>query len=137
MTRPALVLPDHVDFTVDVPIRISDINYGGHLGNDSVLAIVHEARIRFLGQFGCTELNCAGTGLIVFRSEAFHGDVLRADVSIGEISGSGFQLYTRLVNRATQAEVARVRTGMVCFDYARGKPVRVPEEFSNKFRGHP
>lgn len=141
MTRPTLVLPETVDFSVDIAIRISDINYGGHLGNDSVLAIVHEARIGFLAQHGYTELQCAGTGLImadaliVFRSEAFHGDVLRADVSVGEVSGAGFQLYTRLVNRATQAEVARVRTGMVFFDYARRRPVPVPEEFSKKFAG--
>jgi len=143
MNRPTLELPASVDFTLEIPIRISDINYGGHLGNDAVLAIVHEARIRFLAQHGYTELQCAGSGLImadaliVFRSEAFHGDVLRADVSIGEISGAGFQLFTRLVNRATQAEVARIRTGMVFFDYARRRPVPVPQEFSEKFAGRP
>ena len=141
MTRPTLVLPETVDFSVDVAIRISDINYGGHLGNDSVLAIVHEARVGFLAQHGYTEFECAGAGLImadaliVFRSEAFHGDVLRADVSVGEVSGAGFQLYTRLVNRGTGSEVARVRTGMVFFDYARRRPVPVPEEFSKKFGG--
>lgn len=143
MARPTLVLPETVDFTAEIPIRISDINYGGHLGNDAVLAIVHEVRIRFLAQYGYTEHNCAGSGLImadaliVFRSEAFHGDVLRADVSVGEISGAGFQLFTRLVNRATQSEVARIRTGMVFFDYTRRRPVPAPEEFSKKFRGRP
>lgn len=141
MTKPTLVFPETVDFTLDIPIRISDINYGGHLGNDAVLAIVHEARIRFLAHHGYTELNCAGAGLImadaliVFRSEAFHGDVLRADVSVGEISGSSFQLYTRLVNNGTHAEVAGVRTRMVCFDYERRRPVPVPREFSTTFQG--
>lgn len=136
MARPSFELPPLVHFTVEIPIRISDINYGGHLGNDAVLSIVHEARIRYLAHLGYTELDCAGAGLImadahiVFRSEAFHGQVLRADVSAGECAGAGFQLYTRLVNRDTEAEVARVRTGMVCFDYERKRPVPVPDAFA-------
>lgn len=140
MARPSLEFPPVVHFTMDIPVRITDINYGGHLGNDAVLSIVHEARVRFLGHLGYTELNCAGAGLImadafiVFRSEAFHGDVLCAEVSVGEISGAGFQVYTRLLNRDTRTEVARIRTGMVCFDYGRKRPVPVPAEFSTMVR---
>lgn len=143
MARPTIELPPIVHFTADIPVRITDINYGGHLGNDSVLSIVHEARVRYLAHLGFTERDCAGPGLImadasiVFRSEAFHGDVLRAEVSAGEISGAGFQIYTRLVNRDTRTEVARVRTGMVCFDYHRKRPVPVPAPFSTLLRNPP
>lgn len=141
MARPSLELPTFVQYTVDIPVRISDINYGGHLGNDAVLSIVHEARIRFLRHLGFTEFNCGGPGLImadafvVFRSEAFHGDTLRAEVSAGEISRAGFQIYTRLVHSTTNAEVARVRTGMVCFDYTRKRPVPVPAVFASAILG--
>jgi hypothetical protein len=42
-----------------------DINYGGHLGNDAVLSLVHEARVRFLKQQGYTENNIEGAGIIM------------------------------------------------------------------------
>ena len=50
MARVKLQLPANFLFSTEIPIRISDINYGGHLGNDAVLSIVHEARIQFLQQ---------------------------------------------------------------------------------------
>ena len=33
-------------------VPISDINYGGHMGNDKSLALFHEARIAFLKHLG-------------------------------------------------------------------------------------
>ena len=36
-------------------VRIADINYGGHMGNDKALFIFHEARINFLDYFGYSE----------------------------------------------------------------------------------
>ncbi len=142
MARPTLELPPVVQFVVEIPIRITDINYGGHLGNDAVLSIVHEARLRFLHHLGFSELDCGGPGLImgdaflVFRAEAFHGDILRAEVSASDVSGAGFQIFTRLVKTGTEIEVARVRTGMVCFDYARKRPVSVPKALASALLSH-
>ena len=48
MSRIKLALPDRWTFSTELPVRISDINYGGHLGNDAVLALAQEARVRFL-----------------------------------------------------------------------------------------
>ena len=54
MARIKLELPDKFPFSTTLYIRIGDINYGGHLGNDSVLAMIHEARLRFLKKHGFT-----------------------------------------------------------------------------------
>lgn len=140
MPKPSIDLPSIVQFVTDIPLRITDINYGGHLGNDSVLALVHEARVQFLKRLGSIEFNPTGIGLIMadahveFRSEAFYGATIRAEVSSGDISSRGFQLYTRLLNKETGTEVARIRTGMVCFDYARRHPVKVPDALSKALR---
>ncbi len=40
------------DLSVSVPLRITDINYGNHLGNNAIVDIVNEARVRFLKQHG-------------------------------------------------------------------------------------
>ena len=39
MNRIKLNLTDHFQFYVDIPIRITDLNYGGHVGNDVFLSL--------------------------------------------------------------------------------------------------
>jgi acyl-CoA thioesterase FadM len=81
MPRIKLDLPKHFHFTTEIPIRISDINYGGHLGNDAVLSILHESRVRLLLEHGYSEFNVEGVGIImtdsaiVYKSEAFYGEL--------------------------------------------------------------
>jgi acyl-CoA thioester hydrolase len=130
-----LELPATFLFTTEVALRISDINYGGHLGNDAVLSLAHEARMRFLRSRGWSEQDVAGVGIImadamvVYKSEAFYGDVLTIDVAVSDVQALGCDLLYRMHNAATGKEVARVKTGIVFFDYARRKPALVPAEF--------
>ena len=82
MARLTLALPERFPFTTEIEVRITDLNYGRHLGNDAMLGLVHEARVRFLRAHGLQELDVEGTGLvmidaaIVYRAEAFAGDRL-------------------------------------------------------------
>lgn len=48
MPRVKVALPVSFPFTTQLPVRITDINYGAHLGNDALLGLLHEARIHFL-----------------------------------------------------------------------------------------
>ena len=52
MARIKLTLPERFPFTTTIPIRITDLNYGGHVGNDTVLALLHEARVQRRGEGG-------------------------------------------------------------------------------------
>jgi len=139
MPRVRLELPEKFDFSVTIPIRITDINYGGHLGNDAFLTIIHEARVQFLASFGYTEINIEGRSIImadaaiVYRSEAHYGERLCVDVAVQHFSSVGCDLVYRLSDQATGREVARARTGIVFFDYEKRKPVEVPPKFREKF----
>ncbi|MBN4049594.1 thioesterase family protein [Bacteroidales bacterium AH-315-N07] len=135
MGRIKIELPAQFHFSTEIAVRIDDINYGGHLGNDSVLSIIHEARMQFLAHFGFKENDIGGVGLImadtaiVYKSESFHGDILKVDVATGEFSKVGFDIFYRITNIKNDREVARAKTGMVCFDYEDKKIKPVPEEF--------
>ena len=135
MARIKLDLPEVFPFSTEIPVRIGDINYGGHLGNDAVLAIAHEARLRFLRSMGYTEQDVAGAGLImldavvVYRSEAFYGDTLLVEVALADPQATGCDILYRMSNRESQKEVARVKTGMAFFDYPRRRVVPMPEAF--------
>lgn len=139
MPRIKLALPDAFPFETEIPVRISDINYGGHLGNDALLSIIHEARIRFLHAHGYKELDIEGRGIImadavvVYAAEAFHGDVLRAGVAVRDIEQLGCDIVYRLVRVGDGREVARAKTGIVFFDYVSRKPVPVPDGFRTRF----
>ena len=136
MPRTKLELPVHFSFTTDVPVRITDINYGGHVGNDSMLSLIHEARVRFLRHFGYEEMNFAGVGLIMtdvtieFKNELFYGDVLRASIAASDFSRVTFDLYYKLEKQTGDkwVPVSFARTGMACYDYNAKKLTAVPKE---------
>tara|TARA_R110002167_G_scaffold101150_8_gene263784 strand:+ start:162 stop:596 length:435 start_codon:yes stop_codon:yes gene_type:complete len=139
MARIKIDMPRHFTFSTELPVRISDINYGGHLGNDAVLAIVHEARVQFLKQYQYGELDIEGLGLImtdtaiVYKAEGFHGDKIQIDVGIGDFNKYGCDFYYLLSNHETAVEIAHAKTGVVFFDYEQRKVTLIPEEFKAKF----
>ncbi len=135
MARIQLEKPDPVLFETVLPVRISDLNYGNHLGNDRVLTLAHEARMQFLLAKGFkNEVDIAnGIGFIiadsavVYRSEAFYGDQLMVAIGASDFNKYGFDMQYLMVNRETGKEVAIVKTGMVCFNYHERKVSGVPD----------
>ena len=138
MARVKLQLPEKFIYSTELPVRISEINYGGHLGNDAVLSIAHEVRLNFLKSLGYTEMNIENVGLImsdaaiVYSAESFHGDTLKAELGISDISKIGCDFIYRLTRKEDSKEIARLKTGIVFFDYKQRKVVEIPKVFLKK-----
>lgn len=138
MPRVTIDLPERFTFTTDIPIYIGHINYGNHLDNAQLIALVSEARVRFFKSLGYSELNIEGVGIVVadvaaqYRSEAFHGETLRVDMAACDFNKYGCDLAWRLSNAASGREVARGKHGIMFFDYLVRKPVGVPAGFLAK-----
>lgn len=136
MARIKIELPEHFSFSTKIPIRITDLNYGGHVGNDTVLSLIHEARVQFLKSFGYEELNIESVSLIMgdagieFKAELFYGDVVTAFVTATNFSRVGFDLFYKLVRNETI--VATAKTGMICYNYDTRKVVSVPPGVKEK-----
>ncbi len=136
MSRIKLAIPPHTIAVITVPVRITDINYGNHLGNDAFVSIIHEARMQWLQQYNYTELNIAGTGLILadlaveFKAESFYGDVVEVKIAVGEITKVSFELYYQLSTKrnTTTIVLALAKTGMVSYDYGAKKVIAIPEK---------
>ncbi len=139
MARIKIDLPDHFIFETEIPVQISDINYGGHLGNDAILSIAHEARMRFLSTMGYSEKNIENKGIIMgdaaiaFRSEGYYGDVLLISIAVGDFTSSGFDIFYRITSKGDGKEIARVKTGLVFYDYQAKKIAKVPDAFRQRF----
>lgn len=141
MERVKLEMPNVYPFKTHLTVRITDVNYGGHLGNADVLALMHEARVRFLESFGYSEIDVEGFGtimldsVVIYKSQAFAGDILQIEVAIGGFSRLGFDLFYRITQKEGGAEVAQAKTGIAVFDYANRKRVSPPEAFVAKLGG--
>ena len=140
MSRIKIALPQNFIFSTIIPIRITDVNYGGHVGNDTILSIIHEARVQFLAHYGYKELDLAGAELIMsdvaieFKNELFYGDAITAWVTAAEFTNVSFDLYYRLEKTSLDKTVtiAVAKTGMVCFDYKKKKIAAIPGEVKDK-----
>ena len=140
MARVKIELPEKFSYETIIPIRITDLNYGNHVGNDTILSILHEARVQYLRHYDLEELDFAGVGLIMndvaieFKNEIFYGEKIIASVTVSEISKFSFDVYYKLEkeNNDKRILVAIAKTGLVCYDYGAKKVAVVPKEVKDK-----
>lgn len=121
-----------------IEVRVGDINYGGHMGNDKALLVFHDARIQFLASLGFTESNIGGPGIIMrdahvnFRKEVFMHDVLLVDVGIDDVGNTSFNMTYTVRRESDDAVVFKGSSGLVAFDYEKRRVVKLPEAFLEK-----
>ncbi|MBP7276090.1 MAG: acyl-CoA thioesterase [Kiritimatiellae bacterium] len=139
MPRIKIALPETWAYCMPLPVRITDVNYGGHVGNDTLLAYLQEARVCWLRSLGYpSELLAEPVGLILvdlavrLKAEAKYGDSLEIRVAVSEFTRVGFELAYQIVRPADGGEVARATTGFAFFDYARGALCPAPTGFREK-----
>ena len=124
-------------FSCELVVRTTDLNYGGHLGNDSLLSLVHEARVAFLSAHGLSELDFGGVSLIlgdtavVYQAEAYAAESLVFEVAAGEPSRNGFRIFYRVTRADDGQAIALVENGMACFDYQARKITALPSAVKN------
>lgn len=142
MARVQIKLPEKFAFTAELTVRVSDLNYGAHLGHDSVLTLMQEARVLFYRSLGYKdETSFEGSvghvvsdAALLYKSEAFLGDVLEVKIAVADFSRYGFDLYYQLVRKDNTKEVARGKTGVVCFDFERRRVAPVPQSLLDKLQ---
>jgi acyl-CoA thioesterase FadM len=135
MPRVKLQRQPSYEFHYEVTLQVRDINYGGHLGNDALVGLLHEARINLLHSLGLSEMNLGDgqTGIIMadlvvnFLEEGFMLDRLDIDSHIGEMTQRSFRIFHRLTKGGKILALAE--TGIVTFNYAERKIAPVPQSF--------
>ena len=135
MERIRVNLPQQFTFSTIIKVRITDLNYGGHVGNDSFLSFVHEARQQFLNHFGYTELDVENVSLIMadaaleFKKELSYQDEVKISVSASGFDKYGFDIFYKLevINAIENILAAKAKTGMRCFDYTNKKLSLLPD----------
>lgn len=129
-----------VNFIAKYTVGIGDINYGGHLGNDKVLIIFHDARIKFLNHYELSELNIGEEkgiimvdAMIKYLSQVSLHDELKVKINIEIVNTKKFIIHYSVKNIKTHKAVITGSTGMLCFDYSDQKVKQLPKTFVNLF----
>ena len=117
-------------------VKIGDISYGNHMGNDKALLFFQDARIKFFQSLGFEELNIGNdTGIVVSEAHAYYFkevflyDMLDATVSVDNIDKISFVLNYEFVRQSDKKLVIKGSTKIIAFDYTIKKVARIPDEF--------
>ncbi len=133
MARIKIKMPSRISATVEIATRITDHNYGNHVGNDAIVSLIHEARVQWLALHGFTEFNAGGSSLIMghlaveYKKQIIYPCLLKIDIAIGELSPVSFELVYCLRNEHAEVMV-NATTGLVCFDYEKNTVRVIPKQ---------
>jgi acyl-CoA thioesterase FadM len=140
MARLKLDFPEEqYYYTTPLTVRVTDINGANHLGNDSMISMISEARARFLFEFGVRESERDGTGIIVtdlattYRAEAHARDQLLFEVGVMDFNKYGGDITFRITRPRDKTLIAMAKSGFVFYNYKSGQVVAMPDEFRSKF----
>lgn len=143
MARIKIKLPESFPFVTAVSIYQGHINYGGHLDNAMLLTLVSEARSRFFKSLGYHEGDIEGVGIILadaavqYRSEAFQGETMLIYMTADDYHPKGCDLVWYMQDQSSGREVARGKSGLVFFDYARRQIAPLPTAFRQRLEALP
>ena len=140
MARLILDFPeDQYCYSTPLTVRVTDINGANHLGNDSMISMISEARARFLYEFGVRETERDGTGIIVtdlattYRAEAHARDQLLFEVGVMDFNKYGGDITFRITRPADKKLIAMAKSGFVFFNYKSTQEVAMTDDFRAKF----
>jgi len=132
MARVKVSMPEEFLFSMEYPVRFSDLDYARHLNSVAMVHILHEARLQLLASLGLTEANIFGLGMVVtdmaidYRSESFAKDVLLIEVGVLRFNKYGCDICFRITNAALDRVVCNAKQGVVFFDFDKHKIAAVP-----------
>ncbi|HSP58709.1 MAG TPA: thioesterase family protein [Halomonas sp.] len=117
-------------------VRITDMNYGRHLGHDALVSLLHEARNHALASLGLGEADLEGHASVVadlavqFQAEARWPDALVVETAIPAPRGKAITAYHRVLREDDGRTVATARLNLLLLDPVSGRPAVVPEAVS-------
>ncbi|WP_136249268.1 acyl-CoA thioesterase [Halomonas borealis] len=113
-------------------VRITDMNYGQHLGHDAVVSMMHEARVQALASLSLSEGDMGGYACVAadlavqYQAETHWPEALMVDTAIPAPGRRVIAVYHRIRRVADERAVATARINLMLLDPATGRPAAVP-----------
>lgn len=141
MSRVSIALPETFQFTTELPVLISQVNSGNHLGNDALISLMNETRVRFTRRQGFLE-NDVARGLtmvnadlaVLYQSEAHYGEVLVVSIAAVNFHRCGYDFVYRLTDKDSGRAIAQGKTAHILIDAEARKPISEPPGYFDPLR---
>lgn len=124
-------------FETVMRVRSAETDFSGHLTMDALIALLSEARCRYLHSKGANEYISGTQGVVVthttarFVSLAKNREELLIEVGAKNFHEKGGDFYFRVTRMSDFSEVSRAVMGFVVYDYEQKKEVVINENFKN------
>lgn len=115
-------------------VRVTDMNYGRHLGHDALVSLLHEARVQAFASLELPEWDMQGHPSVVadlaiqYQHEARWPDALMIETAVPEPQGKALTIYHRVYHAETQRVIATARVNQLLMNITTGRPANVPEK---------
>ena len=136
MARVTLVLPEQFFYITDITVGSSDINAGGHVGNDQMIMLLSVARNRFFDSLNINPIDLGDITMVAadlaatYRSESFLNDVLQFELGFMDFNKYGVDMMFR-VSKAEGELVVLAKTGFVFVNKETKQVAAIPSFFIN------
>jgi YbgC/YbaW family acyl-CoA thioester hydrolase len=126
-------------FSVDVPVRFSDMDALGHVNNAAYISYFEEGRVHYLHNLlDLPRDDTSALGIIVldmhcnYRSPAYYGEVLRVHTKVTWLKNKSLEMTYLITDIADGRKVADGSSVLVAYDYSARKTTEIPTEFREK-----
>ena len=139
MARLEIKMIDSFLFETELTIRTTDINLANHVGNDTFVSLLQEARTRFFMHLGYSDRDIEGKAFVIsdlavlYKSQSYYGDRLKFEIGLRDFNKYGCDILYQVTNSETNTLVLQAKTGMVFFDYTKNRVSTIPEGFKSHF----
>lgn len=122
------------NFFIPLTVRVSDLNYGNHVGYQNFFSFFQEARIAYLRQFDYSELDIGGCGIIVaeanckYKRELHLNDAITVACGISKLKSKMFTMEYMISK--DDVICAKGYTINLCYDHHGKSIARMPKAFA-------
>lgn len=140
MARVEIALPEKFIFSTELDVLIQHINIGKHLANEQLIALLNEARVRFMRSRGLDQTLAGKHSFInadlavIYKAEAKYADTLVIEMAAQDFNRYGCDFVYRVSRKQDSVLIAIAKTAMLCFDYEQGKLSEVTQDFAQLFQ---
>ena len=85
-------------FSIPLTVRVNDLNYGNHVSHQNFFSYFQESRVAYLHQFGYSELDIGGYGIIMaeagckYKQALFLNDAIQVACGVTELKSKRFTM---------------------------------------------
>lgn len=135
MAKVTIDTPESFHYSTTLDVLIQHVNRADHLANEHLIALLNEARMRFMASLDLTNSDIDPRSFInadlavIYKSEAHYGDTLKIEIATTDFSRYGCDFVYHVTQSESGKLVALAKTAMLHYDYENSCLAEINDRF--------